>query len=122
MLHNTRQLLATLAAVAALTALAGARGPATATDAAGAQVLPSGTFLLRHVRIFDGERVIRANAVLVEDGKSVRVGRDLAAPAGVPAVDGTGDTRTPIFPLTLRSTRSPTSKRQPSRRTISYRS
>jgi imidazolonepropionase-like amidohydrolase len=56
---------------------------------------PGGTFLVRNVRIFDGTRVIRANAVLVEEGKIAKVGNRLPTPANIPIVDGTGCTLLP---------------------------
>ena len=53
------------------------------------------TRAFRDVRVFDGERVIeRANVLL--DGESIAaVGRDLPIPAGVPVIEGKGNTLLP---------------------------
>lgn len=53
------------------------------------------TFLVRNVRVFDGERIIKADSVLVENGKIARVGQALSAPPEVPVVDGRGGTLLP---------------------------
>lgn len=68
---------------------------AASSPAAGAQAAPSGAFLIRNARIFDGRRVIAGDSVLVGDGKIQRVGARLSAPAGVPVFDATGDTLLP---------------------------
>ncbi len=54
-----------------------------------------GAFVIRNVRIFDGEKIIADNSVAVADGKIVAVGRNLAPPAGAQVIDGTGDTLLP---------------------------
>ena len=53
------------------------------------------TFLVRGARIFDGERTVDADSVLVEQGKISAVGRALAAPPGVAVHDGAGRTLLP---------------------------
>lgn len=58
-------------------------------------VAAEGVFIIRNVRIFDGERLIDANTVTVDGGKISAVGRDLLAPPGAPVIDGTGDTLLP---------------------------
>lgn len=50
--------------------------------------LPERSFVVRGVRIFDGERLAEADSVLVEQGVITAVGRDVAAPAGSPVLDG----------------------------------
>jgi imidazolonepropionase-like amidohydrolase len=57
--------------------------------------LPSQTFLIRNVRVFDGTRVLDANSVLVERDTIRRVGTDVATPPGVPVVNGAGMTLLP---------------------------
>jgi imidazolonepropionase-like amidohydrolase len=52
-------------------------------------------FVIRNVRIFDGERVVEANSVAVADGKIVGVGTDVASPRGAQVIDGSGDTLLP---------------------------
>jgi imidazolonepropionase-like amidohydrolase len=52
-------------------------------------------FLIRTVRIFDGERVIAANSIVVKDGVIKQVGKDLPAPPGGYVIDGAGDTLLP---------------------------
>jgi imidazolonepropionase-like amidohydrolase len=49
---------------------------------------PSGTFAIRDVRVFDGERVLDKATVVVRDGTIAGVGADLKIPAGMPVVDG----------------------------------
>ncbi|HEX5725689.1 MAG TPA: CIA30 family protein [Longimicrobiaceae bacterium] len=61
--------------------------------AAAAQPVPA--VLFREVRVFDGERMLPAQDVLVEGGRIVRLGRGLAAPAGAEVVDGRGKTLLP---------------------------
>ncbi|MGH9432028.1 MAG: CIA30 family protein [Terriglobia bacterium] len=50
---------------------------------------------IEHVRIFDGERIIAADTVLVKDGKISAVGKNLSVPKGFHIIDGTGDTLLP---------------------------
>jgi imidazolonepropionase-like amidohydrolase len=56
---------------------------------------PSSTFAISHVRLFDGNRVWPDETVVVQDGKITAVGHDLAIPASVPAIDGSGKTLLP---------------------------
>lgn len=71
-----------------LTALAGAALP----DPARAQP----AFLVRDVRLFDGERVTERRSVLVRDGVVAAVGgAELEAPPGTTVVDGRGRTLLP---------------------------
>lgn len=86
--------------VALLTAWIGA-APSSATDvtAAGATAATgptvSQTFFVHDVRVFDGERIIAATDVFVQDGLIARVGKHLTAPAGVTVVEGAGRTLLP---------------------------
>jgi hypothetical protein len=57
--------------------------------------LPSSTFVVRNVRIFDGAQIIDADSLLVSDGVIVAVGKHLAPGSEVPAVDGHGGTLMP---------------------------
>jgi hypothetical protein len=52
-------------------------------------------FVIRNVRIFDGERVIEANSVAVADGKIIGVGTNLASSPDAQVVNGSGDTLLP---------------------------
>jgi imidazolonepropionase-like amidohydrolase len=70
-----------------LSSLSPITAAATSTDAP--------PFIIRNVRIFDGEKTIDADSVTVSDGKITAVGRDLPAPHGVQVIDGTGDTLLP---------------------------
>jgi imidazolonepropionase-like amidohydrolase len=55
-----------------------------------------GAFVVRDVRVFDGERVREHRSVVVRDGVIERVGEaNFAAPADVPVVDGRGRTLLP---------------------------
>ncbi len=75
--------------------LAGAAFPARAADAPAA--LPSNDFAVTNatVAIGDGSAPIEGGAVLVRGGKIVAAGRNVAIPAGVPVIDGTGKWVTP---------------------------
>src|SRR5687768_14932125 len=54
------------------------------------------TFLVRGVRVFDGERVHERRSVLVQDGVITRVGgSSLAGPPGTELIDGRGHTLLP---------------------------
>jgi imidazolonepropionase-like amidohydrolase len=54
------------------------------------------SFVVRDVRVFDGERVAEHKRVLIEDGKIARVGgSDLTVPLGTEIIDGRGRTLMP---------------------------
>lgn len=69
--------------------------PAAKTAAASQEEAPSGTFALRDVRIFDGERVMPRGTVLVRNGRIAEVGADVKIPDDVPVVSGEGRTLLP---------------------------
>lgn len=75
--------------------LAGAALPARAADAPAA--LPSSDFAVTNatVAIGDGSAPIEGGTVLVRGGKIVAAGRNVAIPAGIPVIDGTGKWVTP---------------------------
>ncbi|MGO9604745.1 MAG: amidohydrolase family protein [Candidatus Binataceae bacterium] len=52
-------------------------------------------FVVRNVRVFDGEKVIPKTDVAVAAGKIVAVGPNVAAPRGAQIIDGAGDTLLP---------------------------
>lgn len=52
-------------------------------------------FVIRNVRVFDGEKVIPQTDVAVADGKIVAIGKGIAAPPGAQVIDGAGDTLLP---------------------------
>jgi imidazolonepropionase-like amidohydrolase len=52
-------------------------------------------FLVRNVRVFDGERIIHRTSVLVRNGKIEAVGPHLHSPKGVREIDGSGHTLLP---------------------------
>jgi imidazolonepropionase-like amidohydrolase len=56
---------------------------------------PAPGFVLRDVRVFDGERVIERATVVVHEGRIAAVGPDAAVPPGLPVVDGQGGTLLP---------------------------
>jgi imidazolonepropionase-like amidohydrolase len=72
----------------------GEAAPAAA-QAEKATGMPSGTFAVTGVRVFDGERVLARADVLVEDGRIAAVGPELELGAGVARVDGAGRTLLP---------------------------
>ena len=72
--------------------LFGALAGALASHPARAQA----TFIVRDVRLFDGERLAEGRSVLVRDGVIAAVGgSELAAPSGGPVVHGRGRTLLP---------------------------
>lgn len=60
-----------------------------------AQSLPSGDFAITHVRVFDGEHTSEDQSVVVQDGRIVAVGKDVALPGGTKLIDGAGRTLLP---------------------------
>ena len=81
-----RRMIRSVAAVCASLLIAGATSlQPSARDA----------FVIRNVHIFDGEKIINANSVLVADGKIVAVGTNVASSPGAAVIDGTGDTLLP---------------------------
>ena len=93
------EITAIAALVATLTTAVMAQGdpatkPAPAPPSA-AQAADDNSFAIRNVRVFDGERVIDHANVVVRDGRIAAVGADIAIPAGVATVDGSGKTLLP---------------------------
>lgn len=76
--------------------LAGTALPVQAADTP-APALPSGDFAVTNaaVAIGDGSAPIPGATVLVRGGKIAAAGKDVAVPAGLPVVDGTGKWVTP---------------------------
>jgi hypothetical protein len=63
-----------------------------------ARAQAAGTFVVRDVRLFDGERVTEHRSVVVRDGVIADVGgAELAVPAGARVVEGRGRTLMPGF-------------------------
>jgi imidazolonepropionase-like amidohydrolase len=56
---------------------------------------PSGNFVVRSVRVFDGAGVTGPATVVVRDGKIASVGAGSDTPSGLPVIDGTGKTLLP---------------------------
>ena len=54
-----------------------------------------GAFVIRNVRIFDGEKIIAANSIAIADGKIIAVGTNVPSPPDAQVIDGTGDTLLP---------------------------
>jgi imidazolonepropionase-like amidohydrolase len=57
--------------------------------------LLAGSFLIRDVRVFDGEKASEHRSVLVEDGKIVKIGGANLRVAGATVIDGRGRTLLP---------------------------
>lgn len=55
----------------------------------------SNSFVIRNVRIFDGNKVSGNSDVWVQDGQIKTVGKGLKVPADLKVIDGTGDTLLP---------------------------
>src|SRR3989454_2333033 len=75
--------------------VAGARQRPAPVAQSDARELVKTEFVIKDVRVFDGDRVIRRTNVLVRDGSIMRVGS--AAPAGVESIPGDGRTLLPGF-------------------------
>jgi imidazolonepropionase-like amidohydrolase len=56
---------------------------------------PSGSFAITHVRLFDGERTLQDQTVIVRDGKIAYVGNQPSIPQGTPNIAGEGRTLLP---------------------------
>jgi hypothetical protein len=56
---------------------------------------PVKSFVIRNVRVFDGEKLLSAADASVENGFIRAIGRDLKVATGTKEVDGTGDTLLP---------------------------
>ena len=52
-------------------------------------------FVIRNVRVFDGEKLIPNADVAVADGKIVAIGNKVSVPRGAEVIDGNGDTLLP---------------------------
>ena len=57
--------------------------------------VPADLFVVRAVRVFDGERLIPNASVLVRDGFIAAVGEEVAIPQGAEEIDGAGRTLLP---------------------------
>jgi imidazolonepropionase-like amidohydrolase len=53
------------------------------------------SFAIRDVRVFDGNEVLARANVIVRDGMIAHLGTDVAIPAGLPVVEGSGKTLLP---------------------------
>ncbi|MEO5817975.1 MAG: amidohydrolase family protein, partial [Gemmatimonadaceae bacterium] len=56
---------------------------------------PAAPTLIRHVRVFDGSRLLSARDVLLQNGRIVAIGATVQAPSGALVVDGTNRTLLP---------------------------
>lgn len=90
---NRLHLLLAAGVVVLVGALAAMPSP-SGTPASSAKASPD-EFLIRDVRLFDGERFHERRSVLVRGGRVQAVGEKLAVPAGVPVVEGAGRTLLP---------------------------
>jgi len=82
-----------LAALSAVMALAGCASIPAATVPSGIP-LTGNSFVVRDVRVFDGERVLDRAHVVVRAGRIVAVG-NAAPPRDLPVIDGAGQTMLP---------------------------
>src|SRR5215469_10598482 len=57
----------------------------------------SRSFVIRNARVFDGQQIVNATEVWVENGAIKAVGSDVKAPSDVITIDATGDTLLPGF-------------------------
>ncbi len=60
-----------------------------------ARAQASGVTLIRHARVFDGQRMLGVRDVLVSNGRIARIAPSIIAPAGATIVDATGKTLLP---------------------------
>ncbi len=87
---STRTLCLTASLVSLLFVPAGSSFAASDDSTAAAAA-----FVVREVRVFDGERTIASTDVLVRDGRIASIGPSLDVPAGVAVIDGHGRTLLP---------------------------
>ncbi|HWW95937.1 MAG TPA: hypothetical protein VN375_21380, partial [Vicinamibacteria bacterium] len=52
-------------------------------------------FVIRNARVFDGQRLVSAEEVLVENGRIRAVGKGLTTPRGTAEIDARGETLLP---------------------------
>jgi imidazolonepropionase-like amidohydrolase len=64
-------------------------------QAQNAPLTPSGSFVVTHVRLFDGEHTSTDQTVLVQEGKIAAVGKNVSVPSGTSEIDGAGRTLLP---------------------------
>ncbi len=57
--------------------------------------VPSSSFAITHVRLFDGEHTLPDQTVIVRDGKIAAVGNKVSIPQGMPEIEGSGRTLLP---------------------------
>jgi imidazolonepropionase-like amidohydrolase len=69
--------------------------PNQAEQKAAQAATSSRSFVIQHARIFDGNQVISADSVFVQNGRIQAVGKDLKTPPGAAVIDATGDTLLP---------------------------
>jgi len=93
-MHTKSLMIVTLGLALIAAGLVAGRPPAP-TAGETLQPPPSGTFAIRDVRVFDGERVLGKATVIVRDGRIAAVGADVKIPADVPVVSGEGRTLLP---------------------------
>jgi len=90
--QTSRLALLSIVVLAIVLTAAGLPNAQNAPSLAGA---PAKSFVIRHVRIFDGEKLLPAADVSVEKGLITAVGKNLKVAAGTKEVDGAGDTLLP---------------------------
>ena len=61
----------------------------------------SGAFVIRNIRIFDGEKIITANSVAVTEGKIAAVGSNVASPAGAQVIENAAKTLGAFFSMAM---------------------
>lgn len=90
-------LLAVLVGIIPAAAFGQDAPPGPGTSSASAEPLPSGSFAVEGVRLFDGSEVLEGATVLVRDGRVTEVGIGVHVSGGVPVVAGEGRTLLPGF-------------------------
>jgi imidazolonepropionase-like amidohydrolase len=82
--------LAISVAIAAVDLLSAQNTPSAAVPSASGR-----SFVIRSVRVFDGEKLLPATDVSIENGLIAAIGKNLKAPAGTKEINATGDTLLP---------------------------
>lgn len=57
--------------------------------------MPSGSFVITHVRLFDGDHALQDQTIIVRDGKIAVIGNNVSIPQGTTAIEGLGRTLLP---------------------------
>jgi imidazolonepropionase-like amidohydrolase len=93
--HTPSRLLALSVLTIFLTAVAVSLLSAQNTPPSAASAASSRSYVVRNVRVFDGEKLLPATDVSIENGLIAAIGKNLKVPSGTKEINATGDTLLP---------------------------